>query len=66
MSIEELAGLLDLSENYLYKHFKRIRESYAKQNIMIYKVGKGSDAKYGIQYPWDREPIFDTDAMEYF
>ena len=64
MSSDELADVLRLQESYIRSHWPRIVESYEKQNIKLYKLGRGAAANYGVQMPWDNEIVFDVDALE--
>ena len=64
MSSDELADILQLKESYIRSHWPRIVESYEKQNIKLYKLGRGAAANYGVQMPWDNEIVFDVDALE--
>ena len=49
MSSDELADVLQLKESYIRSHWPRIVESYEKQNIKLYKLGRGATANYGVQ-----------------
>ena len=64
MSSDELAEVLQLKESYIRSHWPRIVESYEKQNIKLYKLGRGAAANYGVQMPWDNEIVWDVDALE--
>ena len=46
MSSDELADVLQLKESYIRSHWPRIVESYEKQNIKLYKLGRGAAANY--------------------
>ena len=64
MSSDELADVLQLKESYIRSHWPRIVESYEKQNIKLYKLGRGAAANYGVQMPWDNEIVWSVDALE--
>ena len=64
MSSGELADVLQLKESYIRSHWPRIVESYEKQNIKLYKLGRGAAANYGVQMAWDNEIVWDVDALE--
>lgn len=64
MTSGELASILFIKESYVRSHWTRIVDSYAKQNIKLYKIGRGASANYGIQMPWDTSIVWDTDEFE--
>lgn len=64
MMSDELAEVLHIKESYIRAHWPRIVNSYEKQNIKLFKIGRGESANYGIQMPWDDEIIWSTDALE--
>ena len=63
MSSDELADVLQLKESYIRSHWPRIVESYEKQNITLYKLGRGAAANHRVQMPWDTEIVWDVDAL---
>jgi len=65
MTSYELGNLLNLQESYIRTHWNRIVGTFEKRNIFLYKVGRGSDANYGIEFPWDPEVIhWNVDEVE--
>lgn len=64
MTSEELGDVLQLKESYIRSHWPRIVNTYEKQNIKLYKMGRGANASYGVQMPWDSEICWDVDALE--
>ena len=46
MTSAEVAMKLNVSENYVRKHFKRLQESLKRRGILLVKIGRGPDAIY--------------------
>lgn len=66
MTLEELADILNISEGYLADHFLKIQEKKKNRGILIEKRGWGSFSDYGVQFPWDKEMIWDYDDVIFF
>ena len=64
MTSEELGDVLRLKESYIRTHWPRIVRTYEKQDIKLYKRGRGQNADYGVKFPWDISPVWDTDELE--
>ena len=60
MSSDELADVLQLKESYIRSHWPRIVESYEKQNIKLYKLGRGAAATIPIPLVVRRFPCAPT------
>ena len=66
MTVEELGDVLDLKPSYIKSHWTRIVENQKKKNIYLYKIGRGENTNYGIQMPWETEPVWNTDSLEMY
>ena len=64
MTSEELGDVLQLKESYIRTHWPRIVRTYEKQDIKLYKRGRGQNEDYGVKFPWDISPVWDTDELE--
>ena len=50
MTLKEAAQQLGVSENTLYKNFKRTQETLEKYGIVVTRWGRGKTADYQIEY----------------
>lgn len=65
MTMEQIAGVLGYKESYVKTHWRRIVNVNEKQGIKLFKVGRGDEAIYGIQYPWDQAPAWSLDDVDF-
>lgn len=65
MTIEEFGSVLNLKPSYIKSHWNRIVECQLKQDIEVYKIGRGDSTKYGVKFPWDDDVIWDIDAIDF-
>lgn len=49
MTLEELCSELDVSAIYLTKQWTMIKARRAMEGIYLYKMGRGSRARYGVR-----------------
>ena len=66
MTSFELAEEMGVKESYLKKHWNEIVRSYARRDVILVKAGRGSDARYGIKWPSDKDVRFEPKEDEYF
>lgn len=66
MTLEEFSSIFDIKPSYVKSHWNRIVESKRRQNIEVYKIGRGDSTRYGIRFSWtpEGEVIWDVDALE--
>lgn len=46
MTSAEMANYLGVSENYIRKHFSKVRDSLKKKGLLLTKLGRGAAADY--------------------
>ena len=55
MTLEEFSSVFDIKPSYVKTHWNRIVESKKRQNIEVYKIGRGDSTRYGIRFSWTPE-----------
>jgi DNA-binding IscR family transcriptional regulator len=46
MTSAEIAEQLGVSENYIRKHFSKVREGLRRKGLLLTKLGRGAAANY--------------------